>query len=226
MDPTIAAAWIAGGVGALGIIGTVTATIVGSRNTKRATEATIAAGAATTTATLAAAREDRLWEKQCAAYEETLAGLLHRQTKRRHDLRGYRLEEASEQQLEAFFEGYDPPEWFEAQARLLAYASDPVREASRAASEAHGEVRMLYQRYSAMADDNKLAARSGQSGSAHGGEETLAARHAVDPAVKDAEAKDEMLIKLIHDELRSTPKAATLPATRPVKHHRLWRRTS
>src|ERR1700733_12198675 len=90
VDPTIAAAWITGGVGALGIAGTVVTAIVGSRNTRRATEATIAAGTATTAAPLTAARDDRLWEKRCAAYEETLTALLHRRMQRRHDLRGFR----------------------------------------------------------------------------------------------------------------------------------------
>lgn len=226
MNPIIEAAWITGGVGALGIIGTVVTSLVGSRNTKRATKATIAAGAAATTATLAAAREDRLWEKRCAAYEEILAGLLYRQLKRRHDLRDYRWDKESEQQLAAFFEGYDPPGWFEVQSRLVAYASDPVVDAFKATSEAHEDVQRRYQRYSAMADENKLTLASGQVGPAHSGEETLAALRAVDPVLKDAEAKDEALIKLIRDELRSKPEAATLPATRPVKRRRLWWRDS
>ena len=226
VDPTIAAAWIAGGVGALGIIGTVTATIVGSRNTKRATEATIAAGAATTTATLTAAREDRLWEKQCAAYEATLEALLYRQQKLRHDLRMYRLDEDSEEKLKDFFGSYEPPGWFPAQARLDAYASEPVMDAFKVTIEAHASALLRYQRYSTMADDNKLAAQSGQSGTAHGGEETIAALRAVNLAIEDAEAKDDQLIRLIRDELRSKPEAATLPATPPIKRHRLWRRTS
>lgn len=223
MDPTIAAAWITGAVGAVGIAGTVAASIVGSRNTKRATEASIAAGAASTAATLAAAREDRLWEKQCAAYEETLTGLLYRQAKRRHDLRGFRWDEATEEQLKAVFDGYDPPGLFEAQGRLSAYASDAVLDAFQAASRAHGEVRTRYQRYAAMADDNKQVAETGY-GTAHGGEETIAALRAVDPAVKDAEEKDEALIKLIRDELRSKPEAATLPAPVPAKRRRIWHR--
>ena len=82
MDPTITAAWITAGVGALGIAGTVATAVVGSRNTRMATERTIAAGAATTAATLAAARDDRLWDKPCVVYEETLADLPHQQAKR------------------------------------------------------------------------------------------------------------------------------------------------
>ena len=99
VNPTIEAAWIAAGVGALGIAGAVTTAIVGFRSTRNATTKTVAAGTASTMATLAAAREERLWEKQAAAYEETIAALLHRQMKRQHELRMYRLTEDAEQQL-------------------------------------------------------------------------------------------------------------------------------
>jgi hypothetical protein len=215
VDPTIAAAWITGGVGALGIMGTVTATVVGSRNTKRATEATIAAGAATTTATLAAAREDRLWEKRCAAYETMLEALLYRQRKREHDLRMYRLDEDSEEKLREFFDSYQAPGWFQARARLTAYASDPVLAAFEASEQAHHEVWACYQRYRMMADDNKRAVETGQFGAAHGGQETIDARKAVHPAVEEAEVQDQALIKLIRDELRSIPEAARLSLAQP-----------
>jgi hypothetical protein len=54
--------------------------------------------------TLIAAHKGRLWEKECAAYEETLTGLLHRQAKRQHELRGFKWDEATEQQLNAVFD--------------------------------------------------------------------------------------------------------------------------
>jgi hypothetical protein len=46
MSPIIEAAWIAAGVGALGIIGTVTATIAGTRAADKVAEKTIAGGLA------------------------------------------------------------------------------------------------------------------------------------------------------------------------------------
>lgn len=70
VNSTVEAAWIAAGVAGLGIAGTVTATIAGFRATGSATGQTIEAGIASTKATLAAAREDRLWDKRVAAYEE------------------------------------------------------------------------------------------------------------------------------------------------------------
>ncbi len=224
MDPTIEAAWIAGGVGALGVIATVITAWIGSRNTRLATEATIAAGAATTAATLAAAREDRLWDKRCAAYEETLTALLHRQAKRQEDMREYRLDEAYEQQVKEFFAAYEPPGFFETQGRLLAYASNPVIAASNCASKEHAEVRRLYQQYLMMADDNKRATTSGQFGIAHGGEETIAALDAAKAALKRAGFRDDLLIAIIREELSSKPEAATLPAEVPARHRGFWHR--
>jgi hypothetical protein len=215
---------VAGSVGVLGIAGAVMTAVVSYRATKKATSRTIAAGIKATRATLSAAREDRLWEKRCAAYEETLTELLYRQAKRRHDLRGYRWDENSEQQLKEFFDSYSPSGPFEAQGRMVAYASDAVLGAFQAASQAHGEIRARYQRYSVMADDNKLATQSGQIGIAHGGEETIAARRAVDVAVEDAEAKDDELIKLIRDELRKAPEAAIPSSPLPSRPRRLWHR--
>jgi hypothetical protein len=55
VDPIITAAWITGGVAAVGIAGTVMSSIVGSRNTRMAAEQTVEAARATTMATLAAA---------------------------------------------------------------------------------------------------------------------------------------------------------------------------
>ena len=224
VDPTIAAAWITGGVGALGIAGTVVTAIVGSRNTRRATEATIAAGTATTAATLTAARDDRLWEKRCAAYEETLTALLHRRMQRRHDLRGFRWDEATEEQLKAHFDNYDPPGWFEARGRLGAYASDAVLDALEAASLAHSEVRARYAHRDALREQIRLAQESGRPQAAPDGQTMLDAHRQIDPALQEAEVKDELLIKLMRDELRSKPGAAALPAAVPVRRRRFWHR--
>jgi hypothetical protein len=68
MQPVIAAAWIASGVGVLGVIGTVTVAVSGFRNTQKVTEQTIQAAADANIRTLTAARADRLWERQAAAY--------------------------------------------------------------------------------------------------------------------------------------------------------------
>jgi hypothetical protein len=219
MDPTIAAAWITGGVGGLGIAGTVATAIVGSRSTRKATETTVAAGAATTAATLAAAREDRLWERRAAAYEEFLTGLLIRQAKRRYGLREDALDV---DQLETIHDDSDPLGPPEAQGRLTAYASDAVLEAFRFAGQAHIQVVVQYQQHRWTAVAGKKQAQT--NGMVDGFKETIAARRAVDLPAKAAEAADEALIKLIRNELRRKPEAAVVPATALAKRRRFWHR--
>jgi hypothetical protein len=68
MQPVVEAAWIAAGAGVLGIAGTVTVAVSGFRNTRKVTGQTIQAAAQDSIRALAAARADRLWEKQAAAY--------------------------------------------------------------------------------------------------------------------------------------------------------------
>jgi hypothetical protein len=69
----------------------------------------------------------KVTDKRGAAYEEVIAALQYRQMKRQHELRMYRLDEGSEQQLKDFFASYAPPGWFQAQARLRALSRPPPR---------------------------------------------------------------------------------------------------
>jgi hypothetical protein len=229
VNPVIEAAWIAaasaGAVGVLGIAGAVVTSIVSSRNTRNATTQAVQAGAASTMATLAAAREERLWEKRAAAYEETIAALLHRLEKRQHDLRMYRLDKESEQKLDDFFASYQPSGWFEAQARLLAYASDDVRHAFEATQQADREVSERRWRWLALGEESRLAVASGHPNAAHDGETMIKAHRAIGPALEDAEAMDQALIKVIRDELQSKPQAAlTITDPPPTPQRRLWHR--
>jgi hypothetical protein len=211
VDPTISAALISGGVGVLGVAGTAITAWVGSRNTRLATERTVAGGTASTVATLAAAREDRLWEKRAAAYEETVAGLLYRRRKRKDDLRMYRLDQEPEQQLKDFFSSYEPPGWFEARTRLIPYASDAVLDASNGSEGADQEVWNLYRQWLTLVEDNKRAVKSGSPWAAADDETMIKARREVNFALEEAETQDQALIKVIRDELRSKPEAAIVP---------------
>jgi len=224
MQQVIEAAWIAAGVGGFGALCTASTAYFRFRNTKKATERTVRAGAANTRATLAAAREDRLWEKRAAAHEETLADLRHRQMKRQHDLRGFRWHEASEQGLSDFFASYEPPGWFQAQARMIAYSSPPVLVAFETSNQAHLEVRDCYQRWHSMADDNKRAVETGSLGATHDGEETIKAYKEIRLKLEEAETYDEALVKLIRDELRSVPDAARVPELPEKRRRWLHRR--
>ena len=199
VDPIITAAWITGGVAAVGIVGTVMSSIVGSRNTRVAAEQTVEAARAATMATLAAAREGQRWEREHAAYVETIAGVLRRQRQRR-SLVTASLSEDSEQ-LRDFLDAHDPPGWLEAQARLIACASEWVKDAAEASRQAHLEVWARVHRYRLMDDDNRMALESGRA--PFDGRDLVAARRDIEAAIADADAMDNLLVTLIREEQRS-----------------------
>jgi hypothetical protein len=229
VNPTIAAAFISGGVGVVGVVGTAVTAWIGSRNTRRATEQAIGAGAASTRATLTAAREGRQWDLAAAVYEETLAEVLHRQSKLHYEVRSARFGEESEQKIKDFFSTYEPLGWIRIQARLTAYASDRVLDAFEATRTANLTVQGLYRRR-VSADDEKLAAEQGRPQAAHESQEAIDANALhikLMVALEDAWNKDSTLIEVIRDELRSKPEAAMLPilpAALPAVRRRLWHR--
>jgi hypothetical protein len=158
-------------------------------------------------ATLAAAREGQRWEREHAAYVETIADVLRRQRQRRY-LVTSSLSEDSEL-LRDFLDAHDPPGWLEAQARLIACASEWVKDAAEASRQAHLEVWARVHRYRLMGDDNGLALESGPPGGApFGGRELMAARQEIDAAIADADAMDNLLVTLIREEQRSNGRAA------------------
>jgi hypothetical protein len=199
VDLIITAAWITGGVAAVGIAGTVMSSIVGSRNTRVAAEQTVEAARAATMATLAAAREGQRWEREHAAYVETIAGVLRRQRQRR-SLVTASLSEDSEQ-LRDFLDAVDPPGWLEAQARLIACASEWVKDAAEASRQAHLEVWARVHRYRLMDDDNRMALESGRA--PFDGRDLVTARQDIEAAIADADAMDNLLVTLIREEQRS-----------------------
>jgi len=206
VDPTITAAWISGGVGAVGIVGTAVTALIGSRSTRKATEQAIAAGAANTRATLTAAREDRVWEKRAAAYEETLAAVLFRRKQRAYELldelwgddaRGLRVPNP--------FEELEPPGSLERRSRLWAYASDTVLAAAEVAEDAHIQVWLRH------FDEVRIRRKQEAHPALDEAEAVHQAVRRFGDAVDGAAAADESLIKVIRDEMRSKPEAAMLP---------------
>jgi hypothetical protein len=224
VDPTITAAWISGGVGAIGIFGTAVTAWIGSKSTRKATEQAVEAGADNTRATLAAAREDRLWEKRCAVYEETLAEVQFRSERRAYELRTYRMDKDSEERAEAYFATYETPKSFTAQGRMTAYASDAVLAAYEASRTATLEVILRHGDHLTLAVENRQAAASGNPAAAPGSQATKDARKAAELALEMAKAADDALIKVIRDELRSRPEAAMAPVQVPAPRRRFLRR--
>jgi hypothetical protein len=206
VDPIITAAWITGGVAAVGIAGTVMSSIAGSRHTRMAAEQTVEAARAATVATLTAAREGQRWEREHAAYVETISGVLRRQRQRQY-LGTVSLSEESER-LRDFLDAHDPPDWLEAQARLIACASEWVKDAAEASRQAHLEVWARVHRYRLMGDDGRPALESGPAGGARfDGRELMAAREEIDAAIAEADAMDNLLVTLIREEQRSNGRA-------------------
>jgi hypothetical protein len=202
VDPIITAAWITGGVAAVGIAGTVMSSIAGSRHARIAVEETAEAARAATVAALAAAREGQRWEREHAAYVETIAGVLRRQRQRRY-LVTHSLSEDSDQ-LRDFLDVHEPPGWLEAQARLIACAAEWVKDAAEASRQAHLEVWARVHRYRLMGDDNRLALESARPGGApFDGRELTAAQADIETAIADADAMDNLLVTLIREEQRS-----------------------
>ena len=202
VDPIITAAWVTGALAAVGIAGTVMSSIAGSRNTRMAAEQTAEAARTATLTTLAAAREGQRWEREHAAYVETIAGVLRRQGQRRY-LVANPLNVDSEQ-LRDFLDASEPPGWLEAQAALIACASAWVKDAAEASRQAHLDVWARVHRYRLMGDDNRLALESGRPDDApFDGGELVAAREDIDAAIAEADAMDNLLVTLIREEQRS-----------------------
>jgi hypothetical protein len=188
VDATIAAALISGGVGALGIVGTVVTAVVGSRETRKATEQT-----------LAAARDDRLWEKRCRAYEETIARCLSRRNKRL-DALDDGIDKWSEKQLVEFIVTYesDTAE-VAALSRLMPYASDLVVESVGGCRKADLKVWEACASWRDLSLDSKEAADDAA---------LVKARAAVDSALRVVQKLEWDLVHVIRVELARGPEAA------------------
>jgi hypothetical protein len=136
MSPVVEAAWIAAGVSLVSLGGTVAVAIVGFRNTRNATARTVEANTSNTVRALAAARSDRLWDKQAAAYVDAVAEVLARRTRRealtsRGDV-GNIGSHPRDERLKA-----EEPESIQIRAALRAYASEAVWAAYETADEAN-----------------------------------------------------------------------------------------
>lgn len=231
VDATIAAAWIGAGIGGgvalLGLAGTVATSIVSSNNTRKAMERTVEAGTEANRATLLAAREDRLYAARAAAYEEAVAGLLHRQRNRKRGVVLYRRDNDTDtdpQPLMEYIATLESPDWMEAQARLVAYASNGVLAAFKASQKADDETWWLYDQWLGMLQTSRLAIGAGNPKAAFDAQALRKAGAEVEVAVKKAGTQDQALIDVIRAELRSKPEAALPPAALPAVRRGSWRR--
>jgi hypothetical protein len=142
MSPAVEAAWIAAGVGALGIAGTVIVATVTAKITKQTNSDTLEAATDNIVRTLDAERDAKLWDKRARAYEEIIAYLLYIQAKRRLFMRrqwisyNKEYEEASDRRVG----NGRPADWWDLQARLAAYGSQEAIDAFEASVAADTEL--------------------------------------------------------------------------------------
>lgn len=208
LDPTVAAALI-------GVGGTVIVAAVGFVTTMRTTRRTIESGAQTTRDALASAeanvrqsvlgeREHRLWERRTDMYVDLLAYVNHRQQTRENELRRGRFNEEGENSQKQWLESYKPDgDWFLMQARVVAYATDGVFGAFRAANAAHEAI------ISAVQDKE----------TATPGAQMRAAYDAIGSALKAAAEADDTLISAVREEvqlMREQADSSTSGAPRPA----------
>lgn len=125
VEPTIAAAWIAGASGLFGAVVGVTGAVLGATFSRSATRDS-------TAQTIEADKASRVWEKKSDAYTDALAGILYR----------LRVRDSQWQRITTDAEPAQPPaplDWRLVEARLFAYASDGVLKALNQAKDADGE---------------------------------------------------------------------------------------
>jgi hypothetical protein len=95
--------------------------------------------------TMAQARESRVWDQRARVYTDAIAALHYRQTAREYRTGVNLPTEQAKRDAHHYLETYQPPSWIELEARLLAFASEPVVTAVQVASTAHLRVMQAYQ---------------------------------------------------------------------------------
>lgn len=174
-----------------------TVAIVSFITNRASTRQTIEAGTANTVRALDAARDDRLWEKQTALYEEIITLMLYLSLRHRDQMRTLRRSPAEEKRLmKSVFGDYKQPRVFELRGRIHTYASDAVVSAYDAAKSAEDWLGESMRQWKALEGQPNSEARK-QAIKALDDKFGAAAEKAVDTS--------ETLTKLIRSELGVRP---------------------
>lgn len=143
------------------------------------------------------ARESRIWDQRAAVYVEALAAVNYRQARRNHVARGAPAEEPTTQQALASLAAGREFDWHGLEARLQAFAAEPVVTAMQISSTA-SERAMIAHRA-------RIAAGDGSE-----------ARKAVAEALRAADAADDDVIELIRTGLQGRGKGKPLADWQPI----------
>jgi hypothetical protein len=200
VDATITAAWIGGGAVILSGGWTALVAVTTTRNARRTNQATLDAAAKNTALALDAAREDRIWDKRADAYVDALYVIRHRQERRGDRTRTIRFDKATEDRRQEWLASFKLPDEISMEMRLLAYASESVLAATRAAGEANAKAESAYLYWKGLIQESQLSAPDAPIR-----DQATAARKAMQPAVDEATRADEALLDAVRSDLHSRP---------------------
>lgn len=168
MNPTVLAA-------AIGVSGTVIVGVAG-----------FGAAIWNTRRTIAHDRESRIWDRRAAVYIEALAAVNYRQAKRKYATQTSPLDEASQRALSGLAASQEF-DWHGLDARLQAFASEPVYTAVQVSSTASERAMIAFRAWRAAGASSETS-------------------RAVDEAREAAEAADDDVIETIRTELQGRGK--------------------
>jgi len=202
------AAWIGGGAAIVSGGWTALVAITTTRTARRTNQATIDAAAENTKRALDAARDERIWEKRAEAYLDAMRFVRHRRDVYDDITRLFRYDEATEERIKKWLDSFQLPDIRGIEIRLLAYASQPVIDAMNASGAAHEHMTRAHQDWTTAMNQ----ATKGVPG-APTDAQVAEARAAIEPAAKEATAKEEALLDAIRADLHSRPgQGAALPS--------------
>jgi hypothetical protein len=122
MNPTVLAA-------AIGVGGTVIVGVAG-----------FSAAIWNTRRTIAHTRESRVWDRRADTYVDALAAVSYRQFSRQAEtISLHPARSDARRRAEEYLANHQEPGWSELEARLQAFASEPVFTAMQASSTKHGD---------------------------------------------------------------------------------------
>jgi hypothetical protein len=176
VDPTIAAALIAGGISV----------------------ASFAFNSWTTSRTLHAAREASLRDRQASVYQQILAFTAHRAQTRHQITRILRYDAETEARMQGILDSYSPPNLFELEGNVQAFCPDSVVAAFDAARRADADV---WHAKSAHAEALELNRADPDAPDPHGAV-ALAGQYRA--RIGDAERADSALLEIVRDRMLGT----------------------
>jgi hypothetical protein len=203
VDPVIAASLIGAGATLVSVGATATVALIAYRTTRVTNTETMQAGIENTIRVVNGARDDRVWDKRADTYVDALRFLHRTQTELEDMAHTGRFVNEAERQLEDWLAGIQTSEWREIQARLLAYASQPVLDAALASERAIGRFREAFQNW------KWIRANVGLDPEGPTAADALSAEQRIRPAMEEASRRDVALLEAIRFELHSRPSHET-----------------